>query len=137
MRNRLGRMLAAAAGTTGVRAAASQAATLEAVTLKAVQSDVLVNRGNGYQFVIGSAELKPGDMVIANVSASAHVTYADGCVAPIDVGLVTTIGQGSPCAAQSGGSPSFTLSPVTLGIGAAAIGTWGITAVSSTDRRNT
>ena len=117
MRNRLGRMLAAGATATCLGAAGLQAATLEAV-----QGQVLVNKGSGYQFVIGSAELRPGDMVIANAGASAHVTYADGCVVPIEAGSVTTVGPRSPCTAQGGGSPSFGLSPGTLGIGTAAIG---------------
>ena len=98
------------------------ATALRAATLEAVQGQVLVNRGGGYQFEIGPAELKPGDMIIANAGASAHITYGDGCVVPIEVGSVTTAGQRSPCAAQSGDAPSFGLSPATLGIGAAAVG---------------
>lgn len=97
-------------------------AALQAATLEAVQGQVLVNRGNGYQFVIGAAELEPGDMVIANAGASAHITYGDGCVVPIEAGSVTTVAQRSPCAAQSGDSPSFGLTPGTLGIGVAALG---------------
>lgn len=109
-------MLAAAA-TTGFGPSVLQAATLEAV-----QGQVLVNRGSGYQFVIGSAELGPGDMIIANAGASAHVTYADGCVAPVEAGSVTTIGQRSPCALQAGDAPSFGLTPGTLAVGAAVVG---------------
>jgi len=116
MINRLGWTLAAAAATC------CGASVLQAATLEAVQGQVLVNRGSGYQFVIGSAELNPGDMIIANAGASAHVTYPDGCVAPVEAGSVTTIGQRSPCAVQAGDSPSFSLSPATLGIGAAVIG---------------
>ena len=116
MTGRLGWLLAAAT-TTCLGAATPQAATLEAV-----QGQVLVNRGGGYQFEVGPAELKPGDMIIANAGASAHITYEDGCVVPIEAGSVTTVGQRSPCAAQSGDAPSFGLSPGTLGIGAAAVG---------------
>ena len=116
MRNRLGWMLAAAATTC------FGAGVLQAATLEAVQGQVLVNRGSGYQFEIGPAELKPGDMIIANAGASAHITYGDGCVVPIEVGSVTTVGERSPCAAQSGGSPSFGLAPGTLAIGGAVIG---------------
>jgi hypothetical protein len=115
MTSRLGWLLAAAT-TTCLGAAALQAATLEAV-----QGQVLVNRGGGYQFEVGSTELRPGDMVIANAGASAHITYRDGCVVPIEAGLVMTVAERSPCAAQSG-SPSFGLSPGTLAIGAAAVG---------------
>jgi hypothetical protein len=93
-----------------------------AVMLEAVQGQVLVNRGSGYRFEVGSTELKPGDMVIANAGASAHVTYADGCVVPIEAGLVTTVAERSPCAAQSGGASSFGLTPTTLAIGVAAVG---------------
>jgi hypothetical protein len=116
MRNRLGWTLTAAAATC------LRVSVLQAATLEAVQGQVLVNRGSGYQFVIGSAELNPGDMILANAGASAHVTYPDGCVAPVEAGSVTTIGQRSPCAVQAGDSPSFSLSPATLGIGAAVIG---------------
>ena len=116
MTNRLGWILAAATMTC----LGSEA--LQAATLEAVQGQVLVNRGSGYQFEIGPAELEPGDMLIANAGASAHITYGDGCVVPIAVGSVTTVGERSPCAAQSGDSPSFGLTPGILGIGVAAVG---------------
>jgi hypothetical protein len=95
---------------------------VQAATLEAVQGQVLVNRGSGYQFEIGPTDLKPGDLVIANAGASAHITYGDGCVVPIEAGSVMTVAQRSPCAAQSGGTPSFGLTPTTVGIGVAAIG---------------
>ena len=116
MRNWVGWLLVSAT-TTCLEAAALQAATLEAV-----QGQVLVNRGSGYQFEIGPAELKPGDMIIANAGASAHITYGDGCVLPIEVGSVTTVRERSPCAAQGDDSPSFGLTPSTIGIGVAAVG---------------
>jgi hypothetical protein len=109
-------MLAAAA-TMCIGSAALQAATLEAV-----QGQVLVNRGGGYKFEVGPADLKPGDMVIANAGASAHINYADGCVVPVEAGSVTTVAQRSPCAAQAGNSPSLGGSASTLGIGVAAVG---------------
>jgi hypothetical protein len=116
MTGKLGWLLAAAT-TTCLGASVLQAATLEAV-----QGQVLVNRGSGYQFEVGSSELKPGDMVIANAGASAHITYADGCVVPIEAGSVMTVAERSPCAAQSGGAPSFGLTPTTVGIGVAVVG---------------
>jgi hypothetical protein len=103
--------------TTACIAAAAQAATLEAV-----QGQVLVNRGSGYQFVVGTVDLAPGDMVLANAGATAQITYPDGCATRIEAGSVTTVGQRSPCAAQGGEVPSFGLAPGTLGIGAAAVG---------------
>ena len=112
------RLLLVAATMTCLWATAPQAA----VVLEAVQGQVLVNRGSGYRFEVGSTELKPGDMVIANAGASAHITYEDGCVVPIEAGAVMTVAARSPCAAQSGGAPSFGLTPTTVGIGVAAIG---------------
>lgn len=114
--SRLGWLLAAATMTC------LGAATPQAATLEAVQGQVLVNRGGGYQFEIGPTELKAGDMVIANAGASAHITYGDGCVVPIEAGSVTTVAQRSPCASQTANSTSFGFSPATLGIGAAVVG---------------
>jgi hypothetical protein len=117
MRNWLRRMLAAATS------ACIGAGALQAATLDGIQGQVLVNRGSGYQFVVGPADLKPGDMIIANAGATARVTYEDGCAVRIEAGTVTTVGQRSPCAAQGGGQgPSFGLTPATIGIGVAAVG---------------
>ena len=62
---------------------------VQAATLGAIQGNVLVNRGGGYETIRGATNLRPGD--------SAQVVYPDGCVVPVEVGAVVTVAESSPC----------------------------------------
>ena len=96
-------------------------AIAHAATLDAIQGEVMINRGGGYMFVSGSAELKPGDKIIANSGGNAQLTYPDGCGVPLQAGSVVTVGKQSPCVNQAGtGTPGLT--PGTLAGGAVVLG---------------
>jgi hypothetical protein len=70
---------------------------VQAATLGAIQGNVLVNRGGGYKTVKGATNLTPGDIVMAQAGGSAQIVYPDGCVVPVEVGAVVTVGEASPC----------------------------------------
>jgi hypothetical protein len=70
---------------------------VQAATLGAIQGNVLVNRGGGYETVSGSTNLRPGDTVMAQAGGSAQIVYPDGCVVPVEVGGVVSVGEASPC----------------------------------------
>jgi hypothetical protein len=74
-----------------------------AATLGSVQGSVMVNRGSGYQSVVGGTELKPGDVVVVNPGGSAQLSYPDGCNVAVQVGAVVTVGEQSPFATQASG----------------------------------
>jgi hypothetical protein len=78
-------------------AACMIASGVEAATLGAIQGNVLVNRGGGYETVRGAMNLKPGDTVMAQAGGSAQIVYPDGCVVPVEVGAVVAVGEASPC----------------------------------------
>src|SRR5438552_72808 len=67
-----------------------------AATVTATQGQVLVNRGNGYQRVVGSTQAGTGATVVANPGGSAQVVYSDGCVVTVEPGSVYTIAPQSP-----------------------------------------
>jgi hypothetical protein len=101
----------------------STGAAALAASLDAVQGEVLVNRGAGYQVVRGPTSLKPGDSVIVNPGSSAQITYADGCSVPVEMGSVKTVGEQSPCVTQGTGPQGpGGLNATTLAIGAVAVG---------------
>ncbi len=70
---------------------------VEAATLGAIQGNVLVNRGTGYETVRGATNLRPGDTVMVQAGGSAQIVYPDGCVVPVEVGAVVAVGEASPC----------------------------------------
>jgi hypothetical protein len=96
----------------------------QAAMLEAIQGQVMVNTGNGYRFVSGTVELKPGDMVIANSGGAAQLAYDDGCSVQVQAGSVVTVGPQSPCAANqaNSGNASLGLTPGTLAVGAVVVG---------------
>jgi hypothetical protein len=78
----------------------SQVGAAGAASLSGVQGEVLVNAGQGLKPVTGAANLKAGDIVIAQ-KGSAKLIYPDGCTINIDPGASATISEKSPCAAQA------------------------------------
>ena len=72
-----------------------------ATTLSAVQGAVLLDQGQGFKAINGAVHLKSGDAVMVQTGGSARLQYADGCTVAAAVGIVTTIGQQSPCAARA------------------------------------
>jgi hypothetical protein len=71
-----------------------------AASLSGVQGEVLINAGQGLKPATGAANLKGGDIIIAQ-KGSAKLTYSDGCTIHIAPGSSATVGEKSPCAAQA------------------------------------
>lgn len=88
-----------------------------AASVSTTQGQVLINRGQGYQQLDGTAEAAPGAQVVANPGGQAQVVYPDGCAVSVQPGTVYTIAQNSPCQA---GVPG--INGMTFAIGAAAVG---------------
>jgi hypothetical protein len=88
-----------------------------AATVNVSQGQVLLNRGDGYQRVTGSAQAGPGAKVVANPGGGGQILYPDECVVEIVAGTVYTIAEKSPC--QTAG---LSINGTTLAIGAAAAG---------------
>lgn len=87
-----------------------------AASVNVIQGQVLINRGQGYEQVIGSTQANPGDTIVVNPGGSAEVVYPDGCSAPVVPGSVLSVAAQSPCQAQTGG-PDGT----TIAVGAAVV----------------
>jgi hypothetical protein len=68
-----------------------------AATLNAVQGQVFVNHGKGFQQVASGAEAREGDLIMADPGASANLIYPGGCVTKIEAGNVVTVNDGSKC----------------------------------------
>ncbi len=68
-----------------------------AATVKPVQGEVLVNRGNGYEYVRGTSQASVGDIVMARPGGSAQVVYNDKCSVTVRPGQVVTIASEPPC----------------------------------------
>jgi hypothetical protein len=68
-----------------------------AATLNAVQGQVLINHGDGFQRVPSGAEAREGDLVMANPGGSAKLIYPGGCVVEVKPDTVVTVNDGSKC----------------------------------------
>jgi hypothetical protein len=97
-----------------------------AATVNAIQGQVLVNTGQGYRQVGGTAQAGPGATVVANPGGQGQVTYPDGCAVTVLPGTVYTIAPNSPC--QTGIVP---LNGTTLAIGAVVAGGIGAAIILS------
>ena len=100
-RRRTARRMAPGAIPSLVLAAAlAIGSSVQAATVTAVQGQVLINSGQGYRLVDGSAQLDAGGTVVANPGAVAHVNYPGGCQVTVEPGSVYLVASQSPC--QSG-----------------------------------
>ena len=70
-----------------------------AASLEAVQGEVSINRGEGFQRVTGPTEARAGDLLMASPGGSAKLVYADGCPVRVIPGSVVRVGAQSPCKA--------------------------------------
>lgn len=99
-----------------------------AVTVSALQGQVLVSSGQGYRLVDGSTQLGPGGTVVANPGAVAQVIYAGGCRVNVEPGSVYLVASTPPCLAEgpideSGGAPfALGVNPWLIGGAAIAVG---------------
>jgi hypothetical protein len=79
-------------------AAAGQAANIEVT-----QGEVLLSHGAGYQSIQGSADLLVGDTVVAKPDSAARISFADGCMIYLGMGMVFTVEARSPCGSNGAG----------------------------------
>jgi hypothetical protein len=102
-----------------------------AATLDGVTGNVVINRGDGFQRVVGTTKARAGDLIVAHATGRAILTYEDGCLVKIRPGPVVRVGAKSPCTAayslggdynlKDGGEPPGFISQLApFGIGAAA-----------------
>jgi hypothetical protein len=66
------------------------------VSLIAVEGNVLVNQGQGFEPVSGVVDLKAGDRVMVGENSQAVLSYA-ACRVKIKGGNVVTIAEDAPC----------------------------------------
>jgi hypothetical protein len=93
----MSRSVRVASVSLAVIAALSLSGPARAATVNAVQGQVLVNSGQGYRLVDGSAQLGAGATVVANPGAVAHVVYPGGCTVTVQPGSVYRVAAQAPC----------------------------------------
>jgi len=69
----------------------------EAAQLADIQGTVLLNRGNGFERVLGSVPLQPGDRVMATGGGSARIVYSPACTTVVSSGTAVIIRSDPPC----------------------------------------
>lgn len=62
--------------------------------------DVYIDRGTGYQQIVGPTEAKAGDVVMAMAGGSASISYENGCLQSVDVGAVAIVSEIPPCVGE-------------------------------------
>jgi hypothetical protein len=72
-------------------------ASAGATSLVSIKGAVQINSGSGFHQVAGSAELAPGNSVMAAAGASAEIRYSDDCRIPVKPGSIEVIARLSPC----------------------------------------
>jgi hypothetical protein len=92
-----------------------------AATVTATQGQVMINRGQGYQLVVGSTEADPGATVIVNPGGSAQVVYPDGCNVTVEPFTVHAINAVSPCEDKSATAAESSKKTLYYVIGGAAV----------------
>lgn len=76
-----------------------------AALVTTVQGTVLVSGGGGYHAIPGSAEVAPGNSVLANPGSIGKIVYPDGCTVEVQPGSVAWIKAESPCL-KTGATPA-------------------------------
>lgn len=80
----------------------------QAITVKAVEGEVLLSRGSGYEPIPGTAQAKVGDSVWAGEFGSGQIIYANGCVVTVRPGSVVSVEPQSSCKTPAAWSPHDT-----------------------------
>ena len=69
-------------------------------SLRVVERDILVNRGHGFEPVVGVVDLNIGDRILAGEGALAVLSYAN-CRITIKAGGGVTVAKKPPCLANT------------------------------------
>lgn len=67
------------------------------VRLEGVKGPVSVNSGEGFQPVLGSVALQPGDRVMADRGGGAVIAYGGNCNVSVRPGSVVAVSSNPPC----------------------------------------
>ncbi len=73
--------------------------TAHAATVRVTEGELFVSRGNGYEHVAGTAQVRVGDSVMAGEFGVGQITYANGCSVTVRPGTVVPIEAQASCAA--------------------------------------
>jgi hypothetical protein len=92
--------------------------TSQAATLHSIEGDVMINRGDGYEFARAEVDLDPGHHVIVSPTGSAQILYPDGCDVSVLPGTVVPIRKQSPCSLETGAIPAAPLIGLALPLAA-------------------
>lgn len=68
-----------------------------AASLDVLSGEVLLSRGGAYQSVRGSSEVVAGDTLVSRAGSSAKISFSDGCVTYLGMGMAFTVEAKSPC----------------------------------------
>ena len=68
-----------------------------AATVHVTGGQVFLSQGEGYRRLVGSAQARPGDRVVANPGGSGQIVYPDGCKVDVLPGTVAIVTKQSPC----------------------------------------
>jgi hypothetical protein len=101
-----------------------------AATVTATQGQVMINRGQGYQLLVGSTEVDPGATVIVNPGGSAQVVYPDGCQVAVEPFTVHAINAISPCEDKSATAAESSKKTLYYALGGVAVLAGGAVAYS-------
>jgi hypothetical protein len=77
-----------------------------AATVSATSGDVQINRGAGFQRIVGTTQAAVGTVVMASPNSSGLIVYDDGCQIQVRPGEVIAIEAESPCRRMAGGDVS-------------------------------
>jgi hypothetical protein len=97
-------------------AATATGGTSFAATVTATKGQVLINRGGGYQLVVGTTDANPGTTIVVNPGGSARVVYPDGCAEMAEPFSVYTINAKSPCESKTDKSATGNSTTGSMGI---------------------
>lgn len=85
----------------------SASAFAQSAQLNAVQGEVMLNAGQGFQSVAGETGVEPGHLVMTSEGASAVLVFGDGCRYEVGPSTVVTVPDKSPCAGAVVQSQNF------------------------------
>ena len=94
----------------------AQAATLTA------DGVVLINRGNGFEQVVGQTQVNPSDQVMVN-QGSANLSYPDGSSTSLSPGQVYSVGEIGVAPAGTAGAAAGEAAAAGAGTGIAGVPT--------------
>jgi hypothetical protein len=80
-----------AGGTTDVVKGQSLRLPVSVATVEAVKGQVSVNRGQGFEPVVTTTQVKSGDVVMARPHGQGKILYAGGCMVNVYPGAVVAV----------------------------------------------